>query len=204
MQIDDKQTHRTTAPRASVRLIDVAVYKAFLNSHADSLFGETVTFDYGSLLSAPAKRALEALETGHRSGPRFHWGAFDDDALVGVHQARQQERGALLMDVSGVLPAYRRRGHYGRLLSSVVAFAKAREFQCVLSRHNAANNAVLIAKLKADFVVNGFEISDEQGLLVTLVLHFNEARRAAYAFRVGAKGLPQALHGAFSNVTSDP
>ncbi|MCA2960435.1 MAG: GNAT family N-acetyltransferase [Silvanigrellales bacterium] len=173
-----------------VRPIDRQVFNAFLDTHGHVLFPHALVFDFGSLLSLQERREAARLEASTPSGARFYFGVFEGNTLVGVQESCQRERGTLCMNVSGVLPENRRRGHYGRLLSAVVALAQARGFQRVTSRHVASNNAVLIAKLKAGFLLSGFEICDEQGLLATLVLHLNESRRTVHAFRTGQAGLP--------------
>lgn len=58
-------------------------------------------------------------------------------------------------------------------------------FQVVVSRHNLTNNAVIIPKLKAGFVISGFEVDDRFGTLVKLSYFFNPLRRKLLDVRVG-------------------
>ena len=49
------------------------------------------------------------------------------------------------------------------------------------------NNAVIIPKLKAGFVISGFEVSDRFGTLVQLSYYFNPLRRKMMDVRVGQR-----------------
>ena len=60
-------------------------------------------------------------------------------------------------------------------------------FQELCSRHSVDNNAVIIPKLKAGFVITGVEISDMWGTLVNLSYYTNEKRRKVLSYRSGAK-----------------
>jgi hypothetical protein len=44
---------------------------------------------------------------------------------------------------------------------------------------------VIVPKLKAGFVISGFEVSDIFGILIHLTYYFNEIRRKVIDFRVG-------------------
>ncbi len=187
-----------------VRPVDARVSDTFVRDHAERLFAGVVEFRYGDLLDAGRVRRLKELESAVGRVPRYCFGAFAQGALVGVSETRQVERGTLLMNLSAVLPEERGRGHYSRLLAHVVAFARARGFQRVTSRHNAANNAVLVPKLRAGFLLSGFEISDEQGLLATLVHHLDAVRRDAHLFRTGQCGLTPALESVAVNLFTEP
>lgn len=86
---------------------------------------------------------------------------------------------------TGVLEAHRRRGVYTALLPVVLKTAQQVGFQVVLSRHHATNNAVIIPKLKAGFVITGLELDDRYGTLVQLSYYFNPLRRRLLDVRVG-------------------
>lgn len=52
-------------------------------------------------------------------------------------------------------------------------------------RHSATNNAVIIPKLKAGFVITSMEISDMFGVLVHLTYFPKVLRRKMITYRVG-------------------
>ena len=86
---------------------------------------------------------------------------------------------------TGILKEHRRRGIYAALLPVVLERVRTKGFQVVTSRHNLTNNAVIIPKLKAGFVISGFEVNDMYGSLVHLSYFFNPTRRKVLDVRVG-------------------
>jgi GNAT superfamily N-acetyltransferase len=115
---------------------------------------------------------------------RVRIGAFAGERLVGWSHGWRDPGRQLYVANSAVLPGYRRQGLYTRLIAAVEAQALALGCDRVVSHHVADNSAVLIAKLKAGYVIAGTEFSDEMGLLVKLVHHLTEGRRALFASRI--------------------
>ncbi len=58
-------------------------------------------------------------------------------------------------------------------------------FQVITSRHKMFNNAILIPKLKAGFIIQKFEVSDVFGSMVHLAYFVNPARRKMMSYRAG-------------------
>ena len=65
-----------------------------------------------------------------------------------------------------VFPEHRRKGLYTMLMNEMVERATKLGFQEIYCCHTAANNAVIISKLKAGFVITSMEITDSFGALV--------------------------------------
>lgn len=114
-------------------------------------------------------------------------GIFQGDTFVGWHVGNQFKSDTFEMSSTGILQAHRRRGLYAALITIVLAHVKSIGFQVVSSRHNATNNAVIIPKLKAGFVISGFEVDDRFGTLVQLSYYFNPLRRKMIDVRVGQR-----------------
>ena len=112
-------------------------------------------------------------------------GAFDGERLVGWSHAFLAPGGLLYVSNSAVHPEYRRQGVYTRLVAGIEDEARALRCLRVESHHRTANAAVLIAKLKAGYVVTGTEFSTEMGLLVKLCKHLDARRDAAFHARAG-------------------
>lgn len=55
----------------------------------------------------------------------------------------------------------------------------------ILSRHYATDNQVIVPKLRFGFLVSGFELTDDFGLLLRLVYYFNPVRRKILHMRSG-------------------
>jgi len=115
---------------------------------------------------------------------RVRIGAFDGQQLIGWSHGWRLPGAELYVASSAVLPEYRRLGLYTRLIAAIEEQAIALGCQRVVSHHYANNNAVLIAKLKAGYMIAGTEFSTEMGLLVKLVHELVPARAELFAARV--------------------
>lgn len=109
------------------------------------------------------------------------------DAVVGWGWGEQDMRATWYMAVTAVHPAWRGRGIYSAYLERVLDLTGELGFREVLSRHQANNNPVLIAKLRAGFQIAAFEMAPNYGFLVHLRYNFSEAMRRVYAWRVDAR-----------------
>lgn len=113
--------------------------------------------------------------------------AWHDNKLAGWSYGLQINNKEFYMYNSAVFPEYRRQKLYTELMNRVVEKAFTEGFQEINSRHITDNNAVLIPKLKAGFVIKGFEINPRFGILVNLVLYKNPAILEIHHKRTGFK-----------------
>lgn len=118
-------------------------------------------------------------------GYRLDLGAFFNGEFAGWHFGLQTSEDTYFMRNSAVLPDFRRRRIYERLLQSTLEVVTAAGFQRITSDHHPSNTAVLIAKLKAGFWISGVHIDDRFGTLVDLVWYPHQVRREAFEYRVG-------------------
>lgn len=116
---------------------------------------------------------------------RFNICIFKGDEFCGWFNGDQYNAETFYMRNSAILPNHRKKGLYTALLHAVLAKVKAMGFQIVLSRHTTVNNAIIIPKLKAGFVITALEVSDRFGTLVHLSYFFNETRKQIIEFRAG-------------------
>jgi L-amino acid N-acyltransferase YncA len=131
------------------------------------------------------KEATRRLRQHMGSPLTLYFGLFHGEQIVGWHIGDQHNAARFYMRNSAIVPEHRRRGLYSAMLKAVVAHLLELGFQNILSRHNATNNAVIIPKLKAGFVMTGLEISDVFGTLVHLEYFANPQRRKAIDYRCG-------------------
>ena len=116
----------------------------------------------------------------------LYLGAFDQKGeLVAWHFGFQKDSQNFYMCNSAVLPPFRRKGLYTVLLNHIAELVKEKGFQILYSRHNMTNNYVIIPKLKAGFVISGFEVDDVFGTLVHLKYYVNKTRSKIMDYRVG-------------------
>lgn len=108
---------------------------------------------------------------------------------VGGYWGAQDTEGRYAMVVSVFAQEHRGRGLYKALLPRVIEAARASGFREIYSRHRADNNPILVPKLKAGFVIAGFELAPRWGLTVWLRKYLVESFELVHQYRVdGAQG----------------
>lgn len=150
------------------------------------VFGQT--FDYRPEDTYSASEALAVRQLQQQISVRFRLRLgvyYRKRVFVGWTVGWQRDTDSFYMANTGILPAHQRRGIYTHLLPVLLGLVRAEGYQVVESRHTASNNRVIIPKLKAGFIVSGFEISDQFGALVWLRYYFNEGRRRMFDVRSG-------------------
>ncbi|ADV66674.1 GNAT family N-acetyltransferase [Deinococcus maricopensis] len=116
--------------------------------------------------------------------PTLTWLVEHEGDVVGWHYARAWDGRTVYMVNTGLLPAHRGRGVYTRMLPPLLDAFRAGGYTLVRSHHHATNNAILIPKLRAGFVIQGLEM-DHHGLMAVLMYSFDDAYRAAMSVRAG-------------------
>jgi hypothetical protein len=133
---------------------------------------ETEAADLGAVVGAGLGHRLVFEERGEAVG--CYWGQQDGGGPPGRYYMVNT---IFRRDMQG-------RGLYTRLLPRVVAAVEGAGFAEIWSRHRADNNAILVPKLKAGFVITGFEIAPKFGVLIHLRKFLLEGLHKAYRARV--------------------
>jgi len=182
----------------SIRELSAEQFEPPFARHVGAVFGGVHDYSLDDLLDDAERAQVERL--GRRLGSPWtlRLGAFDhEDRFVGWTWGRQESRHAFYMINSGVLAEHRRRGVYTALIDRCVAAAFDQGFQLVYSRHCATNNAVIIPKLKAGFVISTMEIDDRHGVLVHLRRYANTDRHRIMDYRSGQRGPDERIRNLF-------
>lgn len=161
----------------------------FIEQIMPSVFAQAQHLPSGYAYSEAEQEAVWTLRDKLAEQFVFAVGIFHDDTFVGWHIGNQFKADTFEMSSTGILLEHRGRGLYTALIPTVLAHVRETGFQVVSSRHNMTNNAVIIAKLKAGFIISGFEVSDRFGTLVQLSYYFNPLRRKMMDVRVGQRKL---------------
>ncbi len=154
--------------------------------HYERIFGEDHTFFGGDYYSDEEKSKIKSL--GQRMGNlyRLHLAVFSEShEFAGFSFGYQETAESFYMVCSAVIEEHRRQGLYSALLDAVVAQVAEQGFQIIYSTHCATNNAVIIPKLKAGFVIAKLELSDMFGVVVNLHYYTNPLRRRVMDYRSG-------------------
>jgi GNAT superfamily N-acetyltransferase len=144
-------------------------------------------FEQTDLIGDVSDHDREQFALRHRAftgGERFQWFIQHKGDIIGWTLAQQDDPITLLMRNTAVDPAHRRGGVYTALLAFVVAFAREHGYQRITSTHSATNNAILIPKLKADFVISGMHVDERFGVMVHLTHFLYPHRRSVVERRV--------------------
>ncbi len=161
----------------------------FIEQIMSTVFSQEQHLSSSYAYSEAEQEAIWLLEDKIAARFIFAMGIFQGDTFVGWHIGNQFKADTFEMTSTGILQEHRRRGLYTALISIALAHARSAGFQVVSSRHNMTNNAVIIPKLKAGFVIGGLEVSDRFGTLVKLSYYFNPLHRKMIDVRVGQRKL---------------
>jgi GNAT superfamily N-acetyltransferase len=137
------------------------------------------------LLTQEEREKHEQLQNATKVLKRIRIGVYFKNRMIAFTFGFQTEGSNLHMALSCVHPEHQRHGIYSELLRAVLEYSKHEGFQTVDSHHRATNNPVLIAKLRAGFVINGFTLSDIMGCLVKMTYFQNPERRKLIDARSG-------------------
>lgn len=111
-----------------------------------------------------------------------------DGEPVGFSLGKVVNEQTFFMEWSGILPAYRRRGLYSQFLEVLIPYLKALGLERITSNHMGNNRPVLIAKLKAGFIITGTTLDERHGMLVWLARFLEPERERGFerAFSLGS------------------
>jgi len=165
-------------------MLDESVY---LEQHKKYLAQDFSILSWKEDLSEKRKAQMESLKS--RISDKF-WvrlALIYKNEMIGWCYGWQDSihHGDFYIAGSVVVPEHRRKGLYTEMLKRMISIAKDEGFSAIRSRHICTNNAVIIAKLKAGFIINGFEQDETMGTLVRMIFHNDELRRKATLFRAG-------------------
>ncbi|MBX9691856.1 MAG: hypothetical protein K2Z81_05690 [Cyanobacteria bacterium] len=169
----------------SFREINREMYDQFRRLHEPTIFPNRFDMYVSLAYSQAEKDSLETL--GRRLGDPYELrlGLFHQEQMVGWSYGVQVSADTFRMATTGILPAHQGKGIYSAYLRELAEHIKEVGFQCLYSRHYATDNGVILPKLRFGFLITGFELSDEYGLLLRLHYFFNETRRKVLHARSG-------------------
>ncbi|MAF77270.1 MAG: hypothetical protein CME63_09685 [Halobacteriovoraceae bacterium] len=169
-----------------VRVMEESEFKTLYNKYKSDVFYEDHSYALWDLLSDSELENIKSLGKDLGTPFKLYLGVFDDsNNFVGWSWGFQENNADFYMCNSAVLPPYRRKGVYSKLLSECVQTLEDKGFQLIYSRHCATNNAIIIPKLKAGFIISKMEIDDKFGVLIHLHYYVNKTRKKIMDYRAG-------------------
>lgn len=156
------------------------------DKHKKSVFEDVHAYSLPDLLDDREQECMTVLEQGLGNPYKLYLGVFDkDNQFIGWTWGQQENKTTFYMVNSAVLSDYRRKGLYSSLIHKCIDVLSQKGFQLIYSRHCATNNAVIIPKLKAGFIISKMEIDDKYGVLIHLHFYTNAVRRKIMDYRTG-------------------
>ena len=154
---------------------------------AEKIFSQdTQTFHAGRTITRRDQPKVDKLRANLGEPHRLRLGVFHKTKFVGWHMGIQTDGGAAFyMQNSAIVKKHRRKGLYSALLDRTIQIVDNMGYQAIYSRHHMTNNAVLIPKLKRNFKITSFELSDRYGSLVQLTRYKSKTRNKVLDYRVG-------------------
>ena len=113
---------------------------------------------------------------------------YDGETPIGWSHGDQDDVITFYMRNTGLLPSHRGKGVYSAFLSRFVDYLQDVGYERVTSHHQPSNPAVIIAKLKAGFVIEGMKIDERFGPLVCAVRYLSPERRQKWVDRFSMIG----------------
>lgn len=175
------------------KIVDDKTIGEILKTHQKTVFSNTVDFNRYAVFSGQEIENMRAKKMSRTPPFRLSYAIEQEDKLVGWCTAYEKDIDEWYMHNTGIFKAHRKKGLYTAVLQLMINFAKIEAYPKISSLHNATNNAVIIPKLKAGFVITGFRINDRFGTLVELSYYLNPQIKAVVDFRSGQHRLPKNL-----------
>lgn len=175
------------------KVVDDTTIFNILNKYRTTVFPNTVDFKILAAYSDEEKKLLKKKKQLARQPTRLSYVVEQAGKLSGWCTAYEKDIDEWYMHITAIFKEHRKKGLYTAVLKLMLAYAKKEGYQKVTSVHNATNNAIIIPKLKAGFVISGMHINEKFGTMVELTYYINLKIKAVVEFRSGQKRLPQNL-----------
>lgn len=106
---------------------------------------------------------------------------YDGDTVAGWSYGDMHDAETYFMSNSAILPDYRRQGIYSGFLSQFLNYLRELGYERVTSTHQPNNSAVIMAKLKAGFVLSGMILDERWSAQVQMTYHIYNDRREGFS-----------------------
>lgn len=168
-----------------VESVSKSQYDDFRKVHEPVIFPNRFDIHVQDALASTEREAVVNLGKALGNPYEMRLGLFLNTDMIGWSYGIQTTADTFRMATTGIVAEHQRKGVYSRLLGVLAEHLKEKGFQTIFSRHYATDNQVIIPKLRFGFLISGFELTEEYGLLLRLCYYFNETRRKVLHVRSG-------------------
>ncbi|MBK8550845.1 MAG: hypothetical protein IPL53_07190 [Ignavibacteria bacterium] len=182
----DKNTYKLFDDYSIEITTDAAQFQKFFDKYKKTVFSGTGALDLNEVMTEKEKGCIKRLSENLEKIYRLRIYILKGNKKIGWFFGKQTDSETFFMTNTGILKKYRNLGIYKKMLPVIIEIIKKKGFQKISSSHNVNNNHIIVAKLKAGFVISGFEIRDIFGMIVQLTYFFNKVRGKVIQYRTGA------------------
>jgi len=184
------------------RKVEAEEFNEMFREYRSTMFQNSVDFRPMEIITDNEREKLKQIFPAMKYPNTIHYLIEKDNELAGWSYGFQDGKEEFYMCNSGIFPKHRRQGLYSKILKVIMDEAIAKGFQIIHSKHALTNNAVIIPKLKAGFIISGIAMEDKFGTMLNLSYYVNKDRQAVMRFRSGEEALPEKL-AKYGNLTID-
>ena len=183
-----------------VKEVSFEEWHQFFEEHVNQVFPDEQSISLNFLLNPTEQTKLGSLQANLSQRKELYFLLLDDDKPIGWHFGFQRSELEYFMANTGILPEYQNRKIYSSFLTYAIQRITDEGFQYITSIHHANNNAVLIPKLKAGFLIQSFGfliqtmiLESNYGPMIQLVYPTKTAYRKLFEPQFGIKALNESL-----------
>ncbi|MFN4985131.1 MAG: GNAT family N-acetyltransferase [Ignavibacteria bacterium] len=168
-----------------LREMSVEEFRDAYHSKQQEYFTASLIIDVTSHLSCEEQTLAQNRQSAFPTVWRMQWALEHNGEVVGWTYSYQHDHETLYMCNTAIAQEHRSKGLYKQVLQHVLSKAKAEGFQLVTSKHYASNNAIIVPKLKAGFIITGMSLDEKYGLMVHLTKYLYPQRESIAVHRIG-------------------
>lgn len=164
---------------------DAEKFWEFFDKYRKVVFAGTGVINLEEIFTERERKNRKILTERYGKHYRLRLYILKGNKKIGWFFGRQTDTETFYMTNTGIFKEHRNKGIYKKMLPEILKILKKQGFQKVTSMHSVTNNNVIVPKLKAGFIITGFDIGDIFGLNLQLTYYFNNVRKKLVDYRVG-------------------
>ena len=193
--------------RYSVEDVSAETWEGFFGQHQAAVFPDEASIPFDPIFSVAEQTKMAALRANLAGGLQWYFLIYEAETPIGWHFGFQKSDLEYFMANTGILPEYQNRKIYSAFLKYIIGRAVDTGFQFITSIHHADNNAVLIPKLKAGFIIQSFGfliqtmiLESNAGPMIQLVYPAKDIYRKTFSSQFGNRAISAEINTLINNI----
>ncbi|MGB0886425.1 MAG: GNAT family N-acetyltransferase [Chitinophagales bacterium] len=170
----------------SYKIVSAEEFSPFFFENRAKVFKDHFSFNLANTFTE--KQIELEKETSNPNAYSLKILIYKKEEIIGWHFGFQKFD-SYYMTNTAIFEAHRNKGIYSCLLKEIIGILIEAGFPKITSSHLASNNAVIVPKLKAGFLVSGISIDERFGTMLNLSYFINPKMKKAYLMRTGEQKL---------------